>query len=41
MERGLEPVAWGNVPWLPTLWAPTDKRPAKVPERDGELQRDS
>jgi len=28
MERGLEPVPWGWVPWLPVLWAPTDKRPA-------------
>jgi HK97 family phage portal protein len=28
MERGLEPVPWGWAPWLPTLWAQTDKRPA-------------
>lgn len=26
-ERGLEPVAWGNVPWLPLHWAPTDFLP--------------
>ena len=24
-ERGLEPVAWGNVPWLPLDWKPTDR----------------
>ena len=23
-ERGLPPVPWGNVPWLPQRWAPTD-----------------
>jgi HK97 family phage portal protein len=23
--RGLEPVAWGNVPWLPDRWLPTDE----------------
>jgi hypothetical protein len=23
-DRGLEPVPWGNVPWLPLQWAPTD-----------------
>ncbi|MFN4259778.1 MAG: phage portal protein [Gemmataceae bacterium] len=23
-ERGLPPVAWGNVPWLPLNWKPTD-----------------
>jgi HK97 family phage portal protein len=22
--RGLPPVPWGNLPWLPTRWAPTD-----------------
>jgi HK97 family phage portal protein len=27
-NRGLEPVPWGNVPWMPLLWAPTD-----LPER--------
>jgi hypothetical protein len=27
-ERGLPPVAWGDKPWLPLLWAPTD-----LPER--------
>ena len=27
-ERGLPPVPWGDVPWLPLLWAPTD-----LPER--------
>lgn len=28
-ERGLPPVAWGNVPWLPLQWAPSD-----LPERE-------
>ena len=23
-ERGLEPVPWGDVPWLPLQWARTD-----------------
>jgi hypothetical protein len=23
--RGLEPVAWGNVPWLSDRWLPTDE----------------
>jgi hypothetical protein len=23
-ERGLAPVPWGNVPWLPERWVPTD-----------------
>jgi HK97 family phage portal protein len=23
-ERGLQPVAWGNTPWLPLQWAPSD-----------------
>jgi hypothetical protein len=23
-ERGLPPVAWGDVPWLPLQWARTD-----------------
>jgi phage portal protein BeeE len=23
--RGLPPAPWGNVPWLPTRWAPTDQ----------------
>lgn len=27
MERGLEPVPWGWVPWLPREWAQTDQRP--------------
>jgi HK97 family phage portal protein len=27
-ERGLPPVPWGDTPWLPLLWAPTD-----LPER--------
>ena len=27
-ERGLPPVEWGDRPWLPLLWAPTD-----LPER--------
>jgi HK97 family phage portal protein len=27
-ERGLPPVEWGDKPWLPLLWAPTD-----LPER--------
>jgi hypothetical protein len=22
--EGLDPVAWGNTPWLPLLWASTD-----------------
>jgi HK97 family phage portal protein len=32
-ERGLPPVAWGEVPWLPLLWAPTDfkRRPEDAP----------
>ena len=25
-ELGLPPVPWGNVPWLPTRWAPTDQQ---------------
>jgi HK97 family phage portal protein len=24
-ERGLPPVPWGNVPWLPDRWLPTDQ----------------
>jgi HK97 family phage portal protein len=24
-ERGLPPVPWGDTPWLPLLWAPTDQ----------------
>ena len=28
MERGLDPVPWGWVPWLPKEWQPTDKRQA-------------
>ncbi len=33
-ERGEPPVAWGNVPWLPAGWVPTDfpNRPAYAPE---------
>jgi hypothetical protein len=27
-ERGLPPVEWGDKPWLPLVWAPTD-----LPER--------
>ena len=23
-ERGLPPVPWGDVPWLPQRWLPTD-----------------
>jgi HK97 family phage portal protein len=23
-ERGLDPVPWGHVPWLPAMWFPTD-----------------
>ncbi len=23
-ERGLPPAPWGNVPWLPQRWVPTD-----------------
>ena len=38
MERGLEPVAWGWVPWLPVLWAPTDKRPPNPPVRPEHLE---
>jgi HK97 family phage portal protein len=32
-ERGLPPVPWGNTPWLPLLWAPTDlpERPEYAP----------
>jgi HK97 family phage portal protein len=30
MDRGLAPVPWGWAPWLPTLWAPTDKRPTET-----------
>jgi hypothetical protein len=32
-ERGLLPVPWGDVPWLPLLWAPTDfeRRPEDMP----------
>jgi hypothetical protein len=36
-DRGLPPVAWGNTPWLPLNWAPTD-----LPERTayaGEIGR--
>jgi HK97 family phage portal protein len=36
MERGLDPVPWGWVPWLPTLWAPTDKRTSKPAVRGEE-----
>jgi HK97 family phage portal protein len=25
-ERGLPPVPWGNVPWLPDRWLPTDQQ---------------
>jgi HK97 family phage portal protein len=33
--RGLPPVAWGDAPWLPLMWAPTDldDRPAYAPHR--------
>jgi hypothetical protein len=24
-ERGLPPVPWGDVPWLPDRWLPTDE----------------
>ena len=27
-DRGLAPVPWGEKPWLPLAWAPTD-----LPER--------
>ena len=35
-ERGLPPVAWGDVPWLPLIWAPTD-----LPERHLLAPRES
>ena len=28
-DRGMEPVPWGNVPWLSTHWAPTDDHVAR------------
>ena len=33
-ERGEPPAAWGNVPWLPAGWVPTDfpNRPAFAPD---------
>jgi HK97 family phage portal protein len=33
-EQGLQPVPWGDAPWLPRLWAQTDD-----PERDRPVQR--
>jgi hypothetical protein len=32
-ERGLPPVPWGDQPWLPLNWAPTDfeRRPEDMP----------
>jgi HK97 family phage portal protein len=35
-ERGLPPVPWGDTPWLPLLWAPTD-----LPERARYAPHDS
>jgi HK97 family phage portal protein len=34
-ERGLPPVEWGDKPWLPLLWAPTDlpDRPQYAPSQ--------
>lgn len=33
MDRGLAPVAWGDLPWLPLQWAPTDhERAAQMPD---------
>lgn len=29
MERGLEPVPWGWVPWLPQGWKPADQHPSQ------------
>ena len=28
-RAGLEPVPWGDAPWLPRLWAQTDDRTTK------------
>jgi HK97 family phage portal protein len=39
-ERGLPEVDWGNTPWLPLMWAPSDlpERPKYTPH-DGHPQR--
>jgi phage portal protein BeeE len=34
-ERGLQPVPWGNVPWLPERWLPTDQERFELP--DGKI----
>jgi HK97 family phage portal protein len=34
-ERGLPPVSWGHVPWLPQRWLPTDV-PRQQPGAQGE-----
>ncbi len=37
--RGLPPVAWGNVPWLPERWLPTDQQ--RSTETDASSSADS
>ena len=49
-DRGLPPVAWGDQPWLPVAWAPTDfrttllmpqAREAKEPREEGDGNQES
>jgi len=35
-ERGMEPVEWGNVPWLPIHWAPSDDHVARQVIQSGD-----
>src|SRR5262249_42906123 len=50
-DRGLPPVAWGDTPWLPLNWAPTDlaermasdteSRRARQPKQRDDPESDS
>ena len=33
-ERGLPPAQWGNVPWLPQRWMPTDVARSQPGDKD-------
>jgi len=39
MERGLEPVPWGWVPWLPKIWVPADQKATGQAETAEEQDR--
>ena len=39
-ERGLPPVPWGNVPWLPQRWLPTDVPRMQPGEKTATVRRD-